>query len=111
MLCADRLRGHGGAVGFSVVLRADWLVWLLGRLHAAGRLGGAGTAGHQTVRMKLSDEEELKAGSELEETECLIINWLHNRTTPDVVVKYLKSQQSFINGTFRGRDERIETLM
>ena len=63
------MRSDGGAVGCSAVLRADWLVWLLGPLHAAGQLGGTGTAGHQTVRMKLSDEEELEAGSELEHTE------------------------------------------
>lgn len=63
LLGADRLRSHGGVVGLSVLLRADWLLWLLwllGLLHAAGRLGGAGAGGHQTVKMSV--EGRLKAG-------------------------------------------------
>lgn len=47
-------------VGFSGIwLRADWLVGLLRLLHAAGRLGGAGTGGHWTMKTKVSVEETL----------------------------------------------------
>lgn len=60
LLGADWLTSHGGVVGPSVLLSADWLLWMLGRLH--GGLGGAGT-GHQMV--KASVEERLKAGGAL----------------------------------------------
>ncbi len=63
LLCTDGLRSDGNMAGFVTLLCADWLVWLLGLLHAAGWLGGAGTGGHQTMKAKLSEDGKLKAGS------------------------------------------------
>lgn len=67
VLRAERLRCHS----VSVLLRADWLVWLLGLLHAAGRLGGAGTGGHQTAKTERSVEGKLKAGGALKRVKHL----------------------------------------
>lgn len=49
LLGADWLMSHGGVVIPSILLRADWLLRMLGRLHAGG-LAGAGTGGHQLVK-------------------------------------------------------------